>query len=159
MGDTVVHPRHGIATVQGIATRDMGEEQSEFLELTCAAKSLRILVPMDSLGDVGIRLLPTKQEAATILATLGLPSDVPEGWSERAAETKTRLQTAELVQASMVIRDLCRHEIRSGKRLSASENAVLQSCLDSVSSELALVLGLPQDEARAMILERAQALA
>jgi RNA polymerase-interacting CarD/CdnL/TRCF family regulator len=73
--------------------------------------------------------------------------------------TKTRLQTAELVQASMVIRDLCRHEIRSGKRLSASENAVLQSCLDSVSSELALVLGLPQDEARTLILERAQSLA
>jgi RNA polymerase-interacting CarD/CdnL/TRCF family regulator len=143
----------------GHGDRDMGEEQSEFLELTRAAKSLRILVPLDSLGDVGIRLLPTKQEVAAILTTLGLPSDVPEGWSERAAVTKTRLQTAELVQASMVIRDLCRHEIRSGKRLSASENAVLQSCLDSVSSELALVLGLPQDEARTLILERAQSLA
>jgi CarD family transcriptional regulator len=156
-GDTVVHPRHGVATVRGIATRGVGKGRTSFLELAFASTSLKILVPMDSVDEVGIRQLPTKREAAAILTVLARPSDVPETWSERTASTTSRMQSTELAQASMVIRDLTRHTQRSGKPLSTSENAALQTCLNSVSSELSLVLEISQDDARALILEKARA--
>lgn len=156
MGDTVVHPRHGVATVQGIATRGAGKARTSFLELVFTSTSLKILVPVDSIDEVGIRQLPTKREAATILTVLAQASVVPETWSERAALTASRVRTTELAEASMVIRDLTRHARRSGKPLSSSENAVLQACLNRVSSELSLVLEITEDDARALILETAQ---
>jgi RNA polymerase-interacting CarD/CdnL/TRCF family regulator len=104
---------------------------------------------------VGIRALPTRREAAAILRVLARPSEVPADWSERTTMTTSRLETGGLEQASMVIRDLTRHATRSGKRLSSAENGVLQGCLNSVSSELALVLEMSQDDARALILQTA----
>jgi CarD family transcriptional regulator len=154
-GDTVVHPRHGVATVQGIATRGVGKGRTSFLELAFASTSLKILVPVDSVDEVGIRKLLTKREAETILSILAGPSDVSETWSERTASTTSRLRSTELAQASMVIRDLTRHARRSGKPLSTSENAILHTCLDSVSSELAVVLEMAQEDARTLILEKA----
>jgi CarD family transcriptional regulator len=156
-GDTVVHPRHGVATVSGITTRVDGERRTNFLELAFAATSLKILVPEDSVAEVGIRELPTKDEIAAIMAVLEGPCEVPEMWSERSASTTARMRSTELTQAAMVIRDLTLHARRTGKSLSAAENASLQSCLDSVSAELSLVLEVSQDEARALILERAGA--
>jgi CarD family transcriptional regulator len=155
MGDTVVHPRHGVATVSRIATRGAGTSQTSYLELAFVSKSLTVLVPTGSVEDVGIRQLPTKQEAAAILKVLARPSDVSERWAERSASTTARMQSADLAQASMVIRDLTTHARRSGKRLSASENAILESCLDTVSAQLSLVLDLSQEETRALILQTA----
>ena len=157
MGDTVVHPQHGVATVQGIVTKGVGKGRTRFLQLVFASASLKILVPVDSIDAVGIRALPTKREAAAILAVLARPSDVPETWSERTASTSSRVKSRELAQAAMVVRDLTRHIRRSGKPLSSSENAVLQTCLNSVSSELSLVWDISHDDARAVVLEQARA--
>ena len=156
-GDTVVHPRHGVATVQGILTQGGGKGGTTFLQLVFASGSLKISVPVDSIDAVGIRALPTKREAGEILAVLARPSDVSAAWSERSASTAARVKSRQLAQSAMVVRDLTRHIRRSGKPLSSSENAVLQTCLDSVSSELSLVWDISHDDARAVVLEKAGA--
>ena len=155
-GDTVVHPRHGVARIEGIETRGAGEGRTSFLELACAAGPLRILVPVGAVEEIGIRHLPTRREAASILGVLAQPSDVPEAWSERNALTTSRIASTELAQASMVVRDLTRHSQRSGKALSSAEQADLETCLRSVASELSIVLELSDGEARDLILEAAQ---
>lgn len=155
-GDTVVHPQHGVATVRGIASRGLGANRTSFMELAFASSSLKVLVPMDAVREVGLRPLSTKREAAAVLAVLAQPSDVSEVWSERTASSTARVQSRELDQASMVIRDLTRHAQRSGKPLSSTENAVLHTCLNSVASELSLVLEISEDDARDLILEQAR---
>lgn len=154
-GDTVVHPRHGVAKVHKIATRGAGKAATSYLELVFAT-SLKIMVPVDSVDEIGLRRLPTKSEAEKILAILAEPSDVPEAWAERHATTSSRVKTTELAEASRVIRDLTRHAQRSDKPLSTAENSVLQSCLDSVSMELSLALEITQDEARDLIVAQAE---
>lgn len=154
-GDTIVHPRHGIATVRGITTRGVGKRVTSYLELSCAS-ALSVLVPMESVDEVGIRQLSTKREAAAILAVLGEPSDVPETWTARSASTSSRMKSTELLQASMVIRDLTRHAQRSAKPLSRAERADLDACVERVSAELSLVLELSLDDVRALILLKAQ---
>jgi CarD family transcriptional regulator len=158
-GDTVVHPRHGIATVAGIVTRDVGESSTTYLDLMFATSSLTVSVPMDAVEGVGIRDLPTKQEVSAILDVLAEPSEVPDTWAERTASTTERVRSTELTQASMVIRDLTRHAQRTGKRLTSSEHDVLKTCLHTVSAELSLVLEISQDEARTLILDTALAAA
>lgn len=153
-GDTVVHPRHGVATVQSTATRGTGDAQRSYLELFFELKSLTIMVPVESLDEVGIRKPASKEEAEIVLGILEEESDVPEVWAERNASTLSRVQSTELIQASMVIRDLTRHSQRAGKPLSASENNVLQTCLDSVALELSLALEMSQDSTRELILSK-----
>lgn len=155
-GDTVVHPRHGVANVVAIATRGTGKARRKFLELGFADGSLRILVPVDAVDEVWFRRLPTKREAEEILTVLAGESEVPEAWAERTALTASRMKSTELVQASMVVRDLTRHAQRPGKPLSGFENASLQKCLRSVASELSRALEISEDEAEALILETAR---
>lgn len=153
-GDTIVHPRHGVGTVQDAAPRGSGDSATTYLTLFFELKSLTIMVPLDSVDEVGIRHPSTKQEADAILALLEEESDVPEAWSERNAFTTSRVQSTDLAQAAMVIRDLTRHAQRIEKPLSAAENSTLEACLDQVSLELSLSLGLSQEDTRALILDR-----
>lgn len=153
-GDTIVHPRHGVGTVQDTPTRGAGKDSTSYLKLFFEEKSLTIMVPVASVDEVGLRRPSTKDEAEAILAILEEDSDVPEVWSERNASTVSRVQSTEIAQASMVIRDLTRHAQRIDKPLSAAENTTLDTCLDMVSLELSLALGLSQDETRALILEK-----
>ena len=153
-GDTVVHPRHGVATVQATATRGSGDAERSYLELFFEPKSMTIMVPVDSLDEVGIRKPVSKKEASAILAILEEESDVSAVWAERNGITQSRVQSTELEQASMVIRDLTRHAQNSGKPLSPSENGMLESCLDSVAVELSLALGQSVEDTRALILDK-----
>ena len=153
-GDTVVHPRHGVAKVQGTPTRKGAKGSESYLELFFEGKGMTIMVPVDSLDDVGIRRVATKEEADVILALLEEDTDVPAAWAERNASTTSRIQSTELVQASMVIRDLTLHARRSEKPLSAAENASLQGCLETVCTELALTLDLSPEETRELVLQK-----
>ena len=153
-GDVVVHPRHGVATVQGTTTRGEGDSATSYLELFFELKSLTIMMPVDSLDEVGIRPPVTREEADAILSILGDPAEVPQAWAERNASTMSRVQSTELIQSAMVIRDLTRHGERSGKPLSASENGTLQTCLEAVSLELAVALEQPQEEIKQLILDK-----
>ena len=153
-GDTVVHPRHGVATVQGIVKRGSGKSAENYIELYFGPKDMTIMLPVASLDEVGIRSPASKQEAAEILALLEEDSEVPEVWAERNATTTSRVQSTELIQSAMVIRDLTRHAERLGKPLSTSENSTLQACLDTVAIELAIALGKTEDETRELILQK-----
>lgn len=153
-GDTVVHPRHGVAKVTGTPTRKGADGPQDYLELLIEGKGMTIMVPVDSLDEVGIRRVATKAEANDILALLTEDSEVSAVWAERNAETSSRMQSTELEQAAMVIRDLTLHAERTGKPLSAAENSSLQACLETVSTELALSLGLSTDDTRALVMEK-----
>lgn len=153
-GDTIVHPRHGVGTVQEATTRGTGDDATTYLTLFFELKTLTIMVPLDSVDEVGIRHPSTKKEAKAILAILEEESDVPEAWAERNASTTSRMQSTDLAQASMVIRDLTRHAQRIDKPLSAAENSTLNECLDQVSLELSLSLGMSQEETRRLILDK-----
>lgn len=153
-GETVVHPRHGVGTVQSNGPRPGSKSTDSYVELLFPGKSLTVTLPVTSLEQVGIRALSTRPEAEAILAILEEPSEVPAAWSERNATTTSRIKSAELAQASMVIRDLTRHSERAGKPLSPAEKTQLDECLDVVSHELSLALELSQDDTRALILNK-----
>lgn len=153
-GDTVVHPQHGTATVEGMVQRDLGRGPEDYLELYVETRSLKIMVPADAVQAAGIRDLSTKGEAGELLAILEEPSEVPEAWAERNPSTVARLKSRDLDQISMVVRDLSRHQRRLGKPLSLREKDVFESCLDTVARELSLVLDMSKQDTKALILEK-----
>lgn len=155
-GQTVVHPKHGPATVQGVVTKDTGDGPENYVELRLPSpSSLKILVPERSLREVGVRDVSTRAQAEAVLAILREPSDVPETWAERNRLTVSRMGSADLAQLAMVVRDLTWHAQRAGKSLSLGEGRTLDECLDALSDELSLALGLSREETMALIVESA----
>lgn len=153
-GQTVVHPKHGPATVQGVVTKDVGGGPENYVELCLASpSSLKILVPERSLQEVGVRDVSSRARAEAILAVLGEPSDIPETWAERNRVTVSRIGSADLAEVAMVVRDLTRHAQRVGKSLSLGEGRTLDSCLDTLSGELSLALDLSREETMALIID------
>lgn len=153
-GQTVVHPKHGPATVQGLVTKDVGGGPENYVELRLTSpSSLKILVPERSLQQVGVRDVSSKARAEAVLAILGEPSHVPDTWAERNRLTVSRMGSADLAEIAMVVRDLTRHAQRAGKSLSLGEGRTLDSCLDTLSDELSLALGLSREETMALIVD------
>lgn len=154
-GDTVVHPEHGAAVVEGVVTRDLGQGPTEYIALYIEFGSLRILVPAGSVERVGLRSLSSRAHAEAILALLEESADVPVEWSERNTTTQARMKSNELDQAAMVVRDLTHHQRRIGKPLNMGEQNSLNICLGVLARELALSLDLPEERTRALLCERA----
>lgn len=155
-GQTVVHPKHGPATVQGVVRKDTGDGPEDYVELRLPSpSSLTILIPERSLQDVGVRSVSTRAQAEAVLAVLGEPSDVPETWAERNRVTVSRMGSGDLAQIAMVVRDLTRHAQRAGKSLSLGEGRTLDGCLDTLSDELSLALGLSRETTMALVVDSA----
>lgn len=155
-GSTVVHPRHGLATVEGTVRKDTGRGPESFLSLHVVASALRILVPERSLRDVGVREVTTRTQAEAILAVLQAPSEVSAMWSERKTLTASRMSSVDLAEKAMVVRDLTRHELRTGKALTMAESRSFDSCLDTLAEELSLALEVSKEEAAALVVERSR---
>lgn len=154
-GDTVVHPEHGAGVVEGVVTKDIGQGPTEYLELHIDFRSLKILVPAESLERVGLRSLSSREDAEAILALLEEDSEVPTEWSERNTVTVSRMKSRELDQIAMVVRDLTRHQRRIGKPLNMGEQTALKTCLGLLARELALTLDITESETLALLTERA----
>jgi CarD family transcriptional regulator len=153
-GDTVVHPQHGTATVEGIVRKDVGNGPEDYLNLYVETRSLRIMVPAGAAEAAGIRNLATRKEAEEILAILEAPSEVPHTWAERNASTTARVKSHDLGQVSMVVRDLSRHQLRTATPLSMGEKDVLAGCLDLMARELSLALGMSEEDTKSLIVEK-----
>lgn len=121
--------------------------------LQVAAAPLCILVPERSLDAVGVRDVSTRAQAEAILALLEESCDVPERWPDRNASTTARVKSPELADKCLVIRDLLRHEQRSGKSLTVGESRAFEKCMDIVVQELSLALELSAEDTRALILD------
>jgi CarD family transcriptional regulator len=154
-GDTVVHPQHGAAVVGPIRTKDLGHGPISYCELRVEASSLTILIPADSLDEVGVRPLSSRQDAEAILLLLASDADAPVVWSERNTITVDRMRSRELEQAALVVRDLLHHQRRIGKPLNTGEMASLRSCLTLLSNELSLSLGMSVEDTADLLLSRA----
>lgn len=153
-GDTVVHPQHGTATVEGLVSKDVGSGPEDYLELYVETRSLKIMVRADAVEAAGIRQLSTREEAEVVLAILAEPSEVPEGWAERNASTNARVKSHDLAQVAMVVRDLSRHQVRRGKPLTMTERDLLAGCLDILVRELSLALSLSEEDTKTLIVEK-----
>lgn len=153
-GDTVVHPQHGTATVEGVLVKDIGRGPADYLQLYVESASMKIMVPAESVERIGIRDVSSEDDAEAILDVLLERSEVPEKWADRNPETVARMKSGNLIEMAMVVRDLSQHARRSGKPLSPSEKSVLDRCLAMLSEELSVSLGMEPDEMLALIAEK-----
>jgi CarD family transcriptional regulator len=137
VGETVVYPHHGAATIEAIEKRVIKGEEREYLVLRVAQGDLTVRVPADNVDLVGVRDVVNAEGLERVFNVLRQPYiEEPTNWSRRYKANLEKLASGDVIKVSEVVRDLWRRDQDRG--LSAGEKRMLAKAIQILRSEIAL---------------------
>ena len=157
VGETVVYPHHGAATIEEIKVRKIKGEDKQYLVLNVAQGDLTIEVPAENCDLVGVRDVVDKAGLEKVFEVLRAEhTEEPTNWSRRYKANLEKLASGDVNKVAEVVRDLWRRDQERG--LSAGEKRMLAKARQILVGELALAENT-DDEKAATILDEALAAA
>jgi CarD family transcriptional regulator len=150
VGDKVVYPHHGAATIERRETKQAFGEEREYLVLRMAYGDLTLMVPVESVDEVGLRDVIDADEVDDVFAVLA-KRDVrlPTNWSRRYKNHEEKLKSGDVYQVTEVVRNLALRDQEKG--LSAGEKRMLAKARQILVSELIFAIDVSAEEAEAKL--------
>ena len=137
IGDKVVYPNHGVGVIEQISSRTIGFNVQKFYLLKIKASSLKVEVPFNNVGSVGLRPVVKNGEVAKILAFLtDGKCDNNTDWKYRFKENSDKMRTGSLLEVAVVLKSLL--ILAKGKPLSFREKKMLDRARYLLVTELAM---------------------
>ena len=150
VGETVVYPHHGAATITEVKTRIIKGEEKLYLKLNVAQGDLTIEVPAENVDLVGVRDVIGREGLDKVFEVLRAPfTEEPTNWSRRYKANLEKLASGDVNKVAEVVRDLWRREKDRG--LSAGEKRMLAKARQILVSELALAEGTDEERAEVLL--------
>ena len=150
IGQTVVYPHHGAATIEEVMTRTIRGEERTYLKLRVNQGDLEIQVPAENVDRVGVRDIVDEDGLEEVLTVLRAPYlEEPTNWSRRFKANQEKIASGDVIKVAEVVRDLSRRDTDRG--LSAGEKRMLAKARQILVSELALAQKTPEDEAESRL--------
>lgn len=148
VGDKVVYPHHGAATIEKRETKTAFGEEREYFVLRLAYGDLTLNVPVDNTDEVGLREVIGKDEVEEVFDVLRKKeARMPTNWSRRFKNHVEKLKSGDVYQVAEVVRNLSIRD--DDKGLSAGEKRMLQKARQILVSELTFALDVSPEEAEA----------
>jgi CarD family transcriptional regulator len=148
----VVYPGHGVAQINRIFEKKIGNNVSVLLELKFLHKDMTVMVPMDKANEVGIRPLASGDSINKILSNcLQSPKkiDIHElsasNWNRRNKDYQNKLRTGSLEAISSIYSDL--KAIACQKELSFGEKTLLQKTETLLVEEISASNNMEEEKA------------
>lgn len=138
VGDTLVHPAHGVGSITSIEEKLVGSEACQLYVIKILASGMRVMVPKGAVLRVGLRKVMSSLEADEILRILTLP-DVAvrtQPWNRRFRAYTEMLASGAAQEIAKVLRDMQRRS--AGGELSFGERRLLDQAKALLIQELAL---------------------
>ena len=152
VGETVVYPHHGAATIIEVKDRIIRGETKKYLKLNVTQGDLVIEVPAENVDLVGVRDVIGKEGLDRVFDVLRAAHvEEPTNWSRRYKANLEKLHSGDVMKVAEVVRDLWRRERDRG--LSAGEKRMLAKARQILVSELALAEKTNEDKAEAIHLK------
>jgi CarD family transcriptional regulator len=137
IGDKVVYPNHGVGTIEQISSRSVGPTVERFYLLHIKASSLKVMVPCNNAGSVGMRRVVRNGEVQKVLDLLSVNENGnTSDWKDRFKENSDRMRTGSLLEVAGVLKSLI--ALHQAKPLSFREKKMLERARYLLVSELAL---------------------
>ena len=150
VGETVVYPHHGAATIIEVKDRVIKGETKKYLKLNVTQGDLVIEVPADNVDLVGVRDVIGQDGLERVYDVLRAPfTEEPTNWSRRYKANLEKLASGDVIKVSEVVRDLWRRDQDRG--LSAGEKRMLAKARQILVSEIALALKTEEEKASAVL--------
>ena len=150
VGETVVYPHHGAATIIEVKERVIKGETKKYLKLNVTQGDLTIEVPAENVDLVGVRDVIGQEGLDKVFEVLRAPfTEEPTNWSRRYKANLEKLASGDVNKVAEVVRDLWRRDKERG--LSAGEKRMLAKARQILVSELALAEKTNEDKAEALL--------
>jgi len=150
VGETVVYPHHGAATITEVKTRVIKGVDKLYLTLRVQQGDLVIEVPAENVDLVGVRDVIGREGVDQVFDVLRASfTEEPTNWSRRYKANLEKLATGDVIKVAEVVRDLWRRD--QDKGLSAGEKSMLAKARQILVSELALAEKTDEEKASTML--------
>ncbi|MGO1774743.1 MAG: CarD family transcriptional regulator [Agrococcus casei] len=150
VGETVVYPHHGAATITEVKDRKVKGELKKYLKLNVTQGDLTIEVPAENVELVGVRDVIGQEGLHQVYEVLQAAfTEEPTNWSRRYKSNLEKLASGDVIKVSEVVRDLWRRDQDRG--LSAGEKRMLAKARQILVSELALAKKVDEDKANEIL--------
>jgi CarD family transcriptional regulator len=145
VGDKVVHPTHGAATIQAKKRLQVDGGRRDYYVLDIATESLTVLVPVEKI-DESVRSVISKNMARTVLNSLKTePQEAGANWSRWYKVLSEKMYSGEIMQVAEVVRDLSYAQQTKG--ISPALKRMLSKARMALISELSFSLEVDDEEA------------
>ena len=146
VGDMVVYPAQGVARVEGLEEKVIGDIAMRFFVLRVLDSDKKIMVPENKVSDVEIRHVITEEEVDEVFDILRDRNvSFDHGtWNRRYRAYVEKIKTGSIFEIAEVLRDL--NLIKIDKNLSFGERKMLDTARRLLIQELSVAMGRTEDE-------------
>ena len=146
VGDYVVYPHHGAATIIKREKIDFAGEKQEYFVLEIATDQLTVRVPVDKAVDLGVRPVISQNKARQVFRTFKEePQEAGKNWSRWYKLLTEKINSGDIFQVAEVVRDLT--YAQQVKGISPALKRMLAKARLIIISELRFALNLEEEEA------------
>lgn len=146
IGEKVVYPNHGVATIENISSRSFGFKFERFYLLRLSCNNMTVMVPFSHVDEVGLRKVTKNGEIARILCYLATGHCKPlQDWKDRYKENCDRMRSGSLIEIAEVFKALL--IVQSERPLSFREKKMLDRARQMVVTEICISRGLQEPAA------------
>jgi CarD family transcriptional regulator len=145
VGDKVVYPHHGAATIVKRERIDFAGEKQEYFVLEIVTDQLTLRVPVANAIDRGVRPVITKNKARQVFAVFKAePQEAGANWSRWYKLLTEKINSGDIFQVAEVVRDLTYAQQIKG--ISPALKRMLSKARLIIVSELQFSLDLSEED-------------
>ncbi len=146
VGDKVVYPHHGAATIIKKERIEFAGEKHDYFVLEVATDQLTVRVPTVKAIELGVRPVISQNVARKVFATFKEdPQEAGSNWSRWYKLLTEKINSGDIFQVAEVVRDLTYAQQIKG--ISPALKRMLAKARLIIVSELRFALGLEEEEA------------
>jgi CarD family transcriptional regulator len=146
VGDKVVYPHHGAATIIKKERIEFAGERVDYFVLEVATDQLTVRVPTANALELGVRPVISKNMARKVFATFrDEPQEAGSNWSRWYKLLTEKINSGDIFQVAEVVRDLT--YAQQVKGISPALKRMLAKARLIIVSELRFALQLDEEEA------------
>jgi CarD family transcriptional regulator len=150
IGEKVVYPNQGVATIENISTRSFGAQFEKFYLLRLMYTSMTVMVPFSNVTSVGLRRVTKGQEIIKVLTFLASGvCECSSDWKCRFKENSDKMQSGSLYEVAQVLKSLL--ILQADKPLSFREKKMLDRARHLLVSEVSIARSLKEPDATLLL--------
>jgi CarD family transcriptional regulator, regulator of rRNA transcription len=150
VGEKVIYPNHGVATIENISSRSFGGQCERFYLLRLTYTSLTVMVPFSHVEELRLRRVTRNGQLSRVVSFLS------EGrcrrhhdWKDRFRENTEKMRDGSLLSVAEVLKSLL--TLQTQKVLSFREKKMLDRARHMLITELCTSRGLNEADAAEML--------
>ncbi len=146
VGEKVVYPNHGVATIENISQRSFGPRFERFYLLRLSCNNMTVMVPFSHADEVGLRKVTKNGDISRVLCFLATGKCKSNAdWKIRFKENSEKMRNGSMLEIAEVFKALL--IIQCEKPLSFREKKQLDRSRQMIVNEVCISRGLREPDA------------